>query len=166
METVVETVAMQFFWSVILTVISIIGGVCVILWVGAIMGKPKKKAVYWDEKEQQIKTKDGKCLYDKSRFDKMKDLERVIRSANRTISTSNEAVKDIRGQLDTNDNLSPQLQCAAKGHGKWQFSDVWTHNKTLENKYGFRCSDCGLEITKTIKECTAKEREALKGLGL
>ncbi len=65
--------------------------------------------------------------------------------------------------------LKAQLQCGAKGHGKWVFvkKDLCFHRNSPEiTGYIFKCQDCGLEITKTKKELTAKEKEGLTKLGL
>jgi len=97
--------------------------------------------IYWNEKKQQIMTKDGVCRYDK-------------------------------GAANT---LQSQLQCSAKGHGKWAYKEtkiVDTNRMfTATGKWGynvfvFKCSACGLEITKTKGELKPAEKEALKKLNL
>ena len=91
------------------------------------------------------------------------------------------------------DNIERQLQCSAKTKGKHEMvyskptefeltktlnamaelrtasaiygtSMLYTPNPT--DAFIFKCSTCGLEITKTKTELTAKEKTHLTGLGL
>ena len=108
--------------------------------------------VYWNEKEQQIVTKDGRCLYDKAHCRENKEC---------AVSRHTCIVE-----------LRRQLQCAAKGH-KTVFEKVCTESglrvrifDKFEEPYIFKCSNCSLEIAKTEKELSATEREALKKLKL
>ena len=148
-----------------LLVVAVVGLIRVIVvWIASRgMGK-----IYWNEKEGQIMTKGGKCLYDTSNFDEL---------CNRlgSIEASLACTKDR--------TLKSQLQCAAKGHGKWVLGGKDNGNESVIYRvfwgdkglttmqdgicsYVFKCSKCGLEITKTKKELTPKEREALGKLGL
>ena len=143
-----------------------------------------KRRIYWDDKQQQIKTKSGKCVYDR------KEVGTKFTKIFQRIETLAQKVKAIeRSMTCTKDNtLQAQLQCGAKGHGKWVYAggtkqkwDKTEHdisgNETITMKvmsytaigsdgFIFKCSDCGLEITKTAKELTATEREALRKLKL
>jgi len=114
--------------------------------------KGNEMKIHWDENKQQIVTKDGKCIYDKA--------------AIMTYYTSASLITDCRTGLHKETQpLLRQLQCAAKGHGKWGFAggerDAFKYHSFI-----FKCSDCGLVITKTEKELKPAEKEALKKLNL
>ena len=158
----------------------------------------RKSSIYWDDKQQQIKTKSGKCLIDVNKVERMdRQLESLL---NEGVVTKIENIrkdwlewqqkcnKVIEENMEVEKRLEAQLQCGAKGHGKWVYAggtkqkwDKTEHdisgNETITMKvmsytaigsdgFIFKCSDCGLEITKTAKELTATEREALKKLKL
>ena len=122
------------------------------------------KKVYWDEKEQQIKTKDGSCKYDRTgNVEWRKKCNEVIDDTNQKATNFN---TDIA-------KLKTQLQCAAKGHDMMFEKKIpcrtsrWSlYIEPSEDKYIFKCSNCSLEITKTKAELTAKEKEGLKKLKL
>ncbi len=169
----------------------------------------KLQKVYWDEKKQQIVTKNGECRYnlrsnavhhqekriaefedkiriltstmcntkDTSLSRRINELEKVIRRGEREVVEHNaeidkkntEVEKHNAEKRDKEGRLRTQLQCAAKGHGKWQFvkKDFCINRNGPEiTGYFFKCANCGLEINKTEKELTAKEKEALKSLKL
>ncbi len=121
----------------------------------------KKMKIYWDEKDEQIKDKDGRCRYDQSAI-----LE-LIGGADERINAHFKLYEDREAILKA------QLQCGAKGHGKWVYTnsnangpDSYRCIGVLGRWFVFKCSNCGLEITKTKKELTAKEKEGLTKLGL
>ena len=105
------------------------------------------EAICWSSKEGQIMTRRGQCLYDKA------ELTCVIESANK-------AVADTRPILDT---LRKQMACGVKGHEM-----VYHERANLAEICGisfiFKCKNCGIEITLTEAELTAKQKEALKSL--
>ena len=150
----------------------------------------KMEKVYWDEKEQQIKSKDGKCLLDKSRVDRICNLhdgrltkrceiiEQRLDIIKNRVAQATEYHNDLAIDVKT---IKAQLRCAAKTGGKHKMvferkkvgSDAqWVISKSGGvwqagwNGLVFKCSVCGLEITKTKKELTKKEAEYLKGLHL
>ena len=159
----------------------------------------KKKSIYWDEKQQQIKTKSGKCVWDTNKMSVEAIKPFVISNGERITKIeqereqSKEYNKGVRERNVTRDKnrgkLKAQLQCGAKGHkmvyekvgeSMWStyppFADMIkdasllgtgvSHTKLSRVKFIFKCSDCGLEITKTAKELTATEKEALRKLKL
>ena len=162
----------------------------------------RKNSIYWDEKQQQIKTKGGKCVYDSGETSRIKVLESQLSGLQNRTRKLEDVLPDEDWRKKCNDAISSnekvtrefetryqaQLQCGAKGHGKWVYAggtkQKWdktehdiSRNETITMKvmsytaigsdgFIFKCSDCGLEITKTAKELTATEREALKKLKL
>jgi len=114
--------------------------------------------IYWDEEAQQIKTKSGKCVF------------------NSPINLESRITKlESRGGINS---LEIQLRCAAKGHKmeyvsiqgkKFNWSnhyDNLSYTSVSGKTYTFRCSVCGLKITKTKDELTTAEKEGLKKLKL
>ena len=154
------------------------------LYVFAKMIFLEKSSIYWDEKQQQIKTKSGKCLYNRREvggkftkiFQRIETLSQKIRKledvlpdedwrkkCNDAISSNEKVTREFETRYQA------QLQCGAKGHGQWVFvkKDLLLQRNCPElTGYTFQCEDCDLEITKTAKELTATEREALKKLKL
>ena len=130
----------------------------------------KMEKIHWDENDGQIKTKDGKCLYDKHAVDEAVRLNDG--SITYRMNGLELRIKSIEMAMTcTKDDPLPLLQCQAKGHGKW----VYQESKTIFPKapffiqckvFIFKCSACGLEITKTEKELKPAEKEALKKLNL
>ena len=117
--------------------------------------------IYYDAKDEQIKDKNGVCRYDQSAI-----LE-LIGGADERINAHFKLCEEREA------NLKAQLQCGAKGHGKWEFVKKDTATGVLTIGCGeaqflffFKCKSCGLEITKRKKELTAKEKEGLAKLGL
>ena len=148
-----------------------------------------KKKVYWDSELGQIKTKQGRCLYDKledggaaNRFNAAmsaidinyksfkKEKEELNGSVLNCVTANYKATEDVN-------LLRQQLACAAKGH-KMIFKEkifitrgctTWLLpilNTSIDNGWVFKCSNCGLEITKTTDELTLVEKDALKKLKL
>ncbi len=120
-----------------------------------------KMKIYYDAKDEQIKDKNGVCRYDQSAI-----LE-LIGGADERINAHFKLCEEREA------NLKAQLQCGAKGHGKWEFVKKDTATGVLTIGCGeaqflffFKCKSCGLEITKRKKELTAKEKEGLAKLGL
>lgn len=109
----------------------------------------KMEKVYWNEKEQQIMTKSGKCLFDKHGQSVINDSVAEVFNGRDNTELA----------LRKSDKFQAQLQCAAKGHGKWMYQGE-------EGDHIFKCSDCGLEITKTKEELKPAECAALKSLQL
>lgn len=115
-----------------------------------------KEKIYWNAEEGQIKTKSGRCLYDQN-----------------STRCNNQMVMDGLYErivvLERNsDTFQRQLQCQAKtGHDM-----MFDGTKTIAMVVGraklfiFKCKHCGLEITKTEKELTVIERNALKKLNI
>lgn len=149
--------------------------------------KGTKMKIYWDEKEQQIKTKDRKCLFDSSfyhnRLAELSDaLSRVHKieswliehdKESKEVDKYNDKVEEQNAKNDRDgDSRYRQLQCSAKGHGKWMYvkqvdySYILNIGLPLSVKFVFKCSDCGLEITKTKDELKPAEKEAMKKLNL
>ena len=120
--------------------------------------------VYWDDYAGQIKTRDGRAVYDRQ---SSRDLYDELLGK---VNSLQQQVGDLQSK---HDYVKSQIQCSAKGHGKWvyqrekQFPDCMKIGAINGcGLYIFKCPDCGLEITKTEKELTAKQKEHLKGLGL
>ena len=68
-----------------------------------------------------------------------------------------------------NKQLQKQLQCAAKGHNFIFGRSAAKYIMGIEifrNSFQFKCTNCDLIITKTKDELTAKEKRALKDLGI
>ena len=141
----------------------------------------KKKSIYWNDKQGQIKIRGGKCVYDSNETARIKKLENTQytytlydRNLDRIIELQEEnkkRKKDPRPNENHVDieQLQAQLQCGAKGHDKWEYVKkdlVFFRNSPELTGFFFKCSDCGLVITKTAKELTATEKEALKKLKL
>jgi len=77
--------------------------------------------------------------------------------------------EDIRVAHDLTKSIQSQLKCSAKTKGKHKM--VYESSEVIgfpskQKFFTFRCSICGLEITKTEKELSKTEREALKKLGV
>jgi hypothetical protein len=172
----------------ILIEVGIVVGTILVMW-GIYNLFNLKSNVYWNEKEGQIKTRSGKCLYDKNVTDSknanLTNLEIFVEKLNKQakilVTTNNDIACDLKG-------VKAQLQCAAKGHGDWKFvgdlkrkwertdteiplqgatsMTVMSYTASGNDGFIFKCSNCGLEITKTKKELTASEKEALKKLKL
>lgn len=103
--------------------------------------------IYWNEEEGQIKTKSGKCVFDGSKL--RPDYLRTMMG-----------IGGMNTELPT---LQAQLQCAAKGHETWQFVESPRSHPTLTLPvFIYKCSNCGLEITKHKSELTEKELSSFK----
>ena len=156
----------------------------------------KRQSIYWNAKEQQIKTRSGKCVLDSARLESMYGemyapdgkVERLVREREQ-VEEYNRRIEDDENEQDEKDaewknkiedqiivdrsdlrRIEAQLQCQAKcGHGKWVFAkkDFCVNRNGPEiTGYFFKCSICGLEITKTENELKASEKEALRKLKL
>ena len=135
--------------------------------------KGKKMKIHWNEKEGQIMTKDGKCLYDKENSNiKLEYLNQL----GCRISKLETGDGFLLGKAEKESaTLRTQIQCAAKGHD-WVYDGPKLCIQPMSfliqpvpaEVYGyvFTCSLCGLEITKTKKELKPAEREELKRLGV
>ncbi len=150
------------------------------------------KKIYWNSVLQQFVTKDRECLYDMTSAanwamrictmeSEIETLKKEIAGTKALYDKNEVRIKDIKqevgnvfstvmSRVEYTNVQKAQLQCAAKGHGEWKFQ-----KKALVGGYvppghihgcTFRCDQCGLEIIKTSKELTPKQRESLKGLGL
>ena len=138
---------------------------CFVLWF--FEAKPwKRKGIYWNEAEQQIMTKSGECLYDKNEY---------VQLINLVESYKNGLNEDICVSHNLTAKLQAQLQCGAKGHGKWEYQGtekaIWMSTETwcgiqVNGRFIFKCPTCNLEKTLTWKELTAKQRDGLKALGI
>lgn len=92
-----------------------------------------------------------------------KDMIETIRR----LETKIDGLETLFTQIKKPEVTMKHLQCDVKGH-RFVFNKV-------ENRYGwyflnpeyqFKCSNCGLTITKTETELTVKEKNALKTLGV
>ncbi len=106
----------------------------------------KMEKIYWNEKEGQIMTKGGKCLYDR------KDFERRMSETN-----------DYNRQVAINN-------CGIEGHSMEFCGDNLSHSimgswVIQQKQYQFRCK-CGLETIKIAGDLTTKEKDGLGKLGL
>lgn len=145
------------FWGI---VILIIIGLFVAWWVIAsfIMAiKGRKSKVYWDAESGQIKNKKGECLFDKA-VDKARSNEVAILMEKVMALGSRVETAVVRGTSEV-DNLTRQLQCSVKGHGKWVYQGP-AFTKTAGD-HRFKCDICGLEITKTKDELTKAQKSAM-----
>ena len=149
------------------------------------------KSIYYNAKEQQIMTKGGKCLYDKrtalnvcelmhgqqglvlagiEQNKRIEKLEREDVAYNLKIDNNNNEIDKKNDEMGEWERVvEAQLQCQAKGHGKWVFvkKDLLLQRNCPElTGYIFKCEDCDLEVAKTKNELTPKQREHLKSLGL
>lgn len=142
--------------------------------------KGKKMKIYWDKSMQQIKTKDGECLFDlmayRSRCDKIIELE----SPDTEVDEYNKGIDANNAKIEAeNREYMDYLRCAAKTQGKHKMMFQKSTKGTLtinmiqgyccgqqNSPFIFKCLICGLEITKTEKELTPTEKEALKKLKL
>ncbi len=143
------------------------------------------KGIYWNDKEQQIMTMGGKCLYDKDSIlsglqNHKESLESVIndikilRLWRKGCEGNDYEVMELRDKyakaVNGLDALTRQLQCSAKTegkHGKWEFrGTLKSHPRLMLPLFVFKCSICDLEITLTKKELSKAEREHLTGLGI
>ena len=147
--------------------------------------RTKMKKIYWDENLQQIRTKGRKCLMDKNHQQSINDSDsrrisnlqgRVQKLENITKTVDDGIAKGIAGlekwATNRESTIKKQLQCSAKGH-KMVFNRQGAARQQTSltlidifSGYVFKCSICGLEITKTEKELSAVEKEALKKLKL
>jgi len=149
----------------------------------------RSNSIYWDDKEGQIKTKSGKCVYNRREvggkftkiFQRIETLSQKIRKLEQSKETKIENIrkdwlewqqkcnKVIEENMEVEKRLEAQLQCGAKGHDKWEYVKkdlVFFRNSPELTGFFFKCSDCGLVITKTAKELTIVENAALKKLKL
>ncbi len=142
----------------------------------------KKSTIYWDDKEQQIKTRDEKCLYDVNRMSVEAIRPFIIGNGERItkIEQEREQIQEYNRKIEEDENerdekdagweskIEAQLQCGAKGHKMvYAKKDLCFHRNSPQlTGYYFKCSNCGLEITRTAKELTVVEKEALKKLKL
>ena len=148
------------------------------------------KSIYWDDKQQQIKTKSGKCLYNRREvgdkftkiFQRIETLSQKIRKLEQSKETKIENIREdwlkwqqkcnkvIEENMEVEKRLEAQLQCGVKGHNKWEFvkKDLCfeINSPEITGFFFFKCSNCGLEITKIEKELKPAEREALRKLKL
>ena len=101
----------------------------------------------------------------------------LIEKVNRLEDKLNKVVAGINDKTHQEMNLyAPitQLRCGVKGHNfVFNKSDSggingWhiLYSGHHVPSYIFKCSKCGLTITKTKKELTVKEKNALKTLGI
>ncbi|KKN75915.1 hypothetical protein LCGC14_0376230 [marine sediment metagenome] len=185
----------QYIESIICFVLGVIGLIIALLMVGKYCFKRRTKMkIYWDENLQQIRTRGGKCLLDRTSAGNYRGI------VNGHIAVIQDMGKRIRALEDIGqgfapahfrllDKLEKQLQCSAKTQGKHKMvfvkkgsEETTTYNNTLPTptwfvtytySYGtsdrdfvFKCSVCDLEITKTEKELSAVEKEGLKKLKL
>ena len=115
----------------------------------------RKTRIYWTPAEGQIKTRGGKCLYDRDKA--REDNERWKEECNEAIH---------RNAVRWGD-LQRQLQCSVKGHGKWVFQESLKGHPSLTLPIlVFTCPDCGLEVSYTKEELDPVKVEALKKLGV
>ncbi len=147
--------------------------------------KGTKMKIHWNKKEQQIMTKDGECLFDRNAYRQgWLDAKRIDDEAKVRLCRLEDRVFNQTGDISVKDQdqenqiskLQAQLQCSAKGHGKWVYKEKRLHNILWAGHlsgeiagpagYVFKCSACGLEITKTAKELTPAEKDGLKSLKL
>ena len=136
--------------------------------------------IYWDKNLRQIRTKDGECLMDKNHQQSINDSD-----SRRICALDDRVCKAVALGTSKVDTLRTQLQCSAKTQGKHKmvFNGINTKSETpftimvikgsegwrgAKNTklYAFKCSVCGLEITKTENELSKTEKEALKKLKL
>ena len=122
-----------------------------IWWNKKCFKKGNKMKIYWNEKEGQIMTKDGKCRSD------MPAMIELVGGADDRVNTHFKYCEDRYAKLKA------QLQCGAKGHGDWEYVRKQQCKGYIE--VVFRCSSCGLEITKTKKELTKKQLDSECGHG-
>jgi len=101
----------------------------------------------------------------------------LIEKVNRLEDKLNKIVAEIkRKTYQERDLYAPttQLRCGVKGHN---FVFIKSDSNGINGwyilysdhhvpSYKFKCSKCGLTITKTKKELTVKEKNALKTLGI
>ena len=133
-----------------------------------------KMKIYYDEKELQIKGKYGMCLLDMA---EMRAQKAEMKTFDGGLDDVEDAVEKLKSDQEPIckeiTTLKAQLQCGAKGHGKWVYTnsnangpDSYRCIGVLGRWFVFKCQSCGLEITKRKKEITAKEKEGLTKLGL
>ena len=141
----------------------IVGFVFLIIWLQEKLRHRRKSEIYWDKKLGQILTKDGECLYDEHA------MLKIGLQADERVNNSFKIYEDKFAKLQA------QLQCSAKTQGRhkmvFEKKDTATGLITFgmgvaQMRFFFKCSICGLEITKTEKELSAIEKEALKKLKL
>ncbi len=158
--------------------------------------KMKKQKIYWNADEGQIMTKDGECIYDKGYIAKLREIANSnIEKDNKFVLESQPCLRALQGKMDglyrskdkrlnhlhsevgkfgnklaKNENeietLKAQLQCSAKGHGKWAYVNCAYIGGVCARNYIFKCSVCDLEITKMTNELTPTEKGALTKLGI
>ena len=151
-----------------------IGLIFALIIVGKYYFRRTKMKIYWDEKLQQIKTRGGECIYDKNREGNTSEIVELRQEYSKAIN-----------KLETQ---AKQLQCSAKTQGKHKMvfnrlsRNIFRMHEPIllygagvplrQTEHGtfkfyiFKCSICDLEITKTEKELSAIEKEALKKLKL
>ncbi len=159
----------------------------------------KMEKIYWDESQQQIRTKGGECLLDKAvllarlnsleerikghqvtrnilsiRLAKLENAQYTKTLYDKNLGKIKTLTDSINSYAKAELEIKKQLQCSAKGH-KMVYSklDLCLNCFTLgigqrdySKRFVFKCSICDLEITKTEKELSAVEKEALKKLKL
>jgi len=149
---------------------------------------------YYDKRKVNRHDKTGERLSFESRFgnridyvlDRVRAIENRLDKREKDDKETDGFNKKIEKQnIENNKGIKDmhcQLQCAAKDHGEWVFvkknevsvGTVWVYeNNTTLTKcdetpdiFIFKCSDCGLEITKTEAELSAAEKNGLKKLNL
>ncbi len=148
---------MYDFWVVFLTAILVLELyllVRLILWLTIF----KRQSIYWNEKQQQIKTRSGKCLYSPQDYYIKCEIDKFKAKVEKFEQRDN----------DWKNKIKAQLQCGAKGHKMvYAKKDLCFHRNSPQlTGYYFKCSSCGLEITRTEKELTVVEKNALQKLKL
>ena len=150
----------------------VVGFICLIVWLQERTGRHRKAKIYWDKNLQQIRTKDGRCLWDRRYIQNQID-ELVLSRRNWDARISVIEKQESRMLCD----FKAQLQCSAKTGGKHKMVyskldiclncfTLGTGQRDYSKRFIFKCSACGLEITKTEKELSAVEKEGLKKLKL
>ena len=121
------------------------------------------KAIYWNEKEGQIMTRGGKCLYDPYAIDKQISnlANMIVGFKERLNKTQTDGPLLTASKFNT---LTRQLQCSAKTKDKHKMVYANIVYNPANPRIIFRCLECDLEVYKTKAELTPSEKEALKKL--
>jgi hypothetical protein len=112
--------------------------------------------VYWDDYAGQIKTRDGRAVYDRQ---SSRELYAELLGK---INSLQQQVGDLQSK---HDYVKSQIQCSAKGHGKWvyqrekQFPDCMKIGAINGcGLYIFKCPDCGLENNQDRKRANSETK--------